>query len=121
MKPIRLAFRWFALAAMLMATAKLSAADRKSEKLSWGGLQPNLTPQQVAEILEPKLGHPLIVTKARGGAYETWNYDNGGSVSFVHGLLDYWTAPRTAQPTDAPSAGHDVTVKAPSKAELKSA
>lgn len=120
MKPIHHARRCFALAAMLAFAAHLPAADCRAGQSGWGGLQPNLTPQQVAEILEPKLGHPLIVTKARGGAYETWNYDNGGCVSFVRGRLDYWTPPRPT-PLAAPSSGHDVPVKAPSKGELKSA
>jgi hypothetical protein len=64
----------------------------------WEGLQTCLTTQQAAMILQPKLGPPLIVMKARRSLYETWTYDNGGSLLFVRGLLDSWTIPSVIHP-----------------------
>lgn len=100
-QPIRTFFRRGVIAATLLAAAVASAADWLPKVLGWDGLQPNLTPPQVAMVLEPKVGRPVIVTKARGGTYETWNYDHGGCVVFVHGLLDYWSVPNP--PESAPS------------------
>ena len=97
MKPIRLLLLRGALVAASLLVSAAQAADWTPRIFGWAGLQLNFTPQQVAAVLGPKLGPPVLVSKTKGGVYETWNYDNGGSVVFVRGALEYWSVPRLAK------------------------
>ena len=88
---------YLSLAVLFITTAAFAAPEWKPTTIGWNGLQSNLTPKQVAMVLQPTVGAPLIITKARNGVFETWSYDNGASVVFVRGVLDYWAAPRVVK------------------------
>lgn len=89
----------------------------------WAGLEESLTPAQVSAILAPLCGSPLIVRRTKDGRFETWNYDNGGDLLFVNGVLRYWTVPETERAAVAAvqSASHLAAGKtAPASAPAKS-
>ena len=76
-----------------VAPKKTPVPEWKPEALGWAGLRLSLTTHQAAMVLEPVVGAPLIVTKARNGLFETWNFDHGACLCFVRDRLDYWSVP----------------------------
>lgn len=63
-----------------------------------------------AEAVVQAVGEPLIRSRSRGGLYETWTFDHGGSVVFVRDRVSYCQEPRTrtgakgeARPTPRPA------------------
>jgi hypothetical protein len=105
MKPVATLLALLALAAMPAAAAptpsrvvpvpaaEQSAPVWKPKAQGWAGLEAALTCEQALAVLKPKLGNPLIVNRIKGGRFEQWNYDNGGDLLFINGLLAYWTVP----------------------------
>ena len=91
-------FRPVVLVAALFAAALASAAEWTPAAFGWEGLRPDLTPSQAAMVLQPKIGAPLVVTKTKGGVFETWNYDRGGSLFFLRGRLQYWSVSNMPAP-----------------------
>ncbi len=51
------------------------------------------------------VGTPLIVSKSRSGAQETWTYDDGAYVLFERGRVSFWSAPRPKRTSRARAEG----------------
>lgn len=105
---------------MLLMVMSAVATERSPVALGWDALRPNLTFRQAAVVLEPVAGPPLIATRSARGQYETWIYDDGGSLLFVQGHLNFWSVPRNVrhiviapEPDHAPPSDTDTAVPPP--------
>jgi len=98
-------------------TTERAAPAWKPKAQGWAGLEEALTCEQALAVLKPKLGNPLIVNRTKGGRFEQWNYDNGGDLLFINGLLAYWTVPAADRdvlsPAEASRVADDKSVSQP--------
>lgn len=83
------------IAALTLACVRCPAVSfgknlpAQPEQSRWSEVNPGMTRDAVVE----KLGQPLMRQAGRG--LEVWIFDNGASVTFVHGRVDYFTVPET--------------------------